>query len=621
MSASLSLKERMAAIRAAKTVSVPSPSIVSTVSDAAAAVDSAKEPLSSPKLSLKERIAAMRAAESAAPPIAAAIPAASAPLSAPTSDRFAHLNLTDRYGEPISLNPKQAEAVDMAIAGDSFVITGEAGTGKTTTLQAVGKALWLEHQNSLRTIEYRASDGSGARVMGTSVAYVSYTRKAVANEYRALCQDPVMEEAYAASIMTIHNLLEFAPVIEWSEKQQKDVMIFRPQRGNWNPIEVTHLAIDEATMLGLDLWDLLYDAIQVGVQIIFMGDINQLPPVFGQSVMSYALQKLPIVYLDHVYRQALDNEIIRCAHSVLQGKPFEAEGKNVFWMKGKTGAAAPSALKMSMAMRSWINKAITNELADADTPFRYNADEDMILCPWNKASRPMSTTNINYMVAQRLGEERGAEVFHIIAGFNQWYLAVGDRVFCQKSEGVITRIVSNMGYFGKRPTPSSVNLNRWGISNGKAKAATPEFDYANLDLDELETADDDGVDKDEIDLKHEASHLVTIELETGETVTLSAAGHFNPQLFSLGYSLSVHKSQGSEWPRVILMFHKVHMQMMSRELLYTAMTRARENLIILSREEIIHKAIGNPRIKGNSLEEKIEYFNSGYLDKDVPLTK
>ena len=77
-------------------------------------------------------------------------------------------------------------------------------------------------------------------------------------------------------------------------------------RTSMNPLRITHLIVEEASMVGLDLWANLYDAMAPHTQIIFLGDINQIPPVFGKSIMSYALCRLPVIELTHVYRQALE---------------------------------------------------------------------------------------------------------------------------------------------------------------------------------------------------------------------------------------------------------------------------------------------------------------------------
>lgn len=562
------------------------------------------------------------------------------------------LDLLDRYGNPITLNEKQASGVDYAISGQNYVLTGEAGTGKSTAIQAVCKSLLRYHKDKLTTTDYRAMDRSGSRVSAPSICVCSYTRKAVANVQRITSMDFELSAEMEGCFQTIHNLLEYSPVITWSEIQQREVQMFKPTRGEFNPLNITHLIIEEASMLGLDLWAELRAALNPGVQIIYVGDINQLPPVFGKSVMSYALTKLPIVHLDIVYRQALDNPIIANAHAVLHGRDIREDKPAFTWIQGKSKVAQPQET-MSRAMGEFFRLGLLNkekidtwkqELENFNNlpPFSdlkgiphpktmpeikeqedahvcYDPEQDIILIPFNKNA--MGTTQVNYRIAQHLGEKRGAEVFEIIASYEKHYLAVGDKVFCHKMEGTIVKIVGNMNYMGRSPMKSSVNLSRFGFYVGSAAEEAAkilngddDFDYSHLDIDVLATIDENE------ERRQASSHLVDIELETGQVITLSSAGDFNTQIFQLGYALSIHKSQGSEWRRVFILFHKAHASMLSRELLYTAMTRAREELVIVARPELISRAIVSPRIKGNSLAEKIEYFNSGYLDENVEVT-
>jgi exodeoxyribonuclease V alpha subunit len=104
-----------------------------------------------------------------------------------------------------------------------------------------------------------------------------------------------------------------------------------------------------------------------------------------------------------------------------------------------------------------------------------------------------------------------------------------------------------------------------------------------------------------------ASHTITVRLlNSEEEVSLQTASEINSLL--LGYALTVHKSQGSEWRRVFLALHQSHATMCSRELLYTAVTRAKEELYIVCEKETFVNGIKSQRIKGNTLAEKAEFF-------------
>jgi hypothetical protein len=224
---------------------------------------------------------------------------------------------------------------------------------------------------------------------------------------------------------------------------------------------------------------------------------------------------------------------------------------------------------------------------------------------------------MNKWVSQFLGEKRGAVVHEVIAGFNKYYLAVGDRVMVNKQDGYITKIHYNGLYHGVTPQPAGAELTRFGLRTAAIQSAdtdsnTPKdlddilLNYSNFSIEQLAEESSDRV--------QQASHVVYIKLETGATITLASAGDFTPQTFSLGYVLTVHKAQGCEWRKVFIILHKDHRVMLFRELLYTAVTRARESVVLIAKDDILAKAIASQRIKGNTLEEKIAFFNSGAVE-------
>lgn len=503
----------------------------------------------------------------------------------------------------IQLNTMQLMAKDMAFAGKSFCLIGAAGTGKTTAQREIARELL--RSKCLSTHSFRIQ-GTGERVTAPSIAFVAYTRIAAGNLARAIHKLPELKEVLQYNITTIHNLLEYTPVTYWDDTLQKEVFRFEPKRTRGNPLDITHLVIEESSMLGLDpLWYQLFAALRPGVQIIFIGDINQLPPVFGDSILNYALVQLPVVELTHVYRQADGSSILNNAHKILAGEMVE-EHKDFRLIKygEKNHTQAKLSASLGMTFPKWMD---LNE---------YDPNTDIILSPWNK--RELGTDNMNKWIAQFLGTKRNAIVYQIIAGTTTCYLALGDKVMYNKRVGVVTRIAINGRYMGKQPLPCSANLNRFGTYTGNADETLEDLesmDYSNLNLDAM-------LEDTEGDITKEASHIIEISLDDGGTEVLSGVGDYAASTFSLAYALTIHKAQGCEWRKVYLILHRDHAVSLCREMLYTAVTRAREQIVIIAKEEIILKAITTQRIKGNTLKEKIEYFNSGVkLNNAVVCTK
>jgi exodeoxyribonuclease V alpha subunit len=506
----------------------------------------------------------------------------------------------------ITLNKEQLLAKELAFNGKSFVLTGAAGTGKTTAQREIARSLLS--QGLLKTHNFRIQGSNGQRWDGPSVAFCAYTRIASGNLRRAIHKDPELEAIFEHNITTIHNLLEYAPETYWCYEEQKEKFRFVPKRTAQNPLDITHLIIEESSMLGLDLWQQLYDALRNDVQIIFLGDINQLQPVFGASILNYALTQLPVVELTHVYRQAGDSTILENAHNILNGRTLK-EAPDFQILRGKD--TNPSQEKQARALANMFNT-----LEDKG---EYDVEQDIILSPFNV--KPLGTDNLNKWIAQHMGQKRDAVVHEVIAGIAKHYLAVGDKVMYNKMVGQIITINYNAEYHGKAPLPPSKNLTRFGsyIATEGDNDDSDEFElsgYENLDLDKM-------LDEEQDDTKlRQASHVVTLEMEDGLQVTLSAVGDYSSQTFSLGYCLTVHKAQGCEWRKVFLILHKDHSIMAYRELLYTAVTRAAKEMVVIAKDFMIEKAIKTQRIKGNTLADKIEFFNAKVsLDAQVKCYK
>lgn len=534
--------------------------------------------------------------------------------------------LYDQHGDPILLDPDQQAAVKMACDPGltGCVITGNAGVGKTTTTQAVFLKLLKDANYGLTS--YRVAASKGERWTGPSIACVAASNKAVRNMRKKVLSHPELQEALGQglNITTVHNLLEYTRSSTYSEAKEKEVMCFVPTRHAGNPLDITHLIVEEASMVGAGentLWSKLWEALPPLVKIIFLGDICQIPPIGGKPILSYALKSLPTVELTHIHRQALESPIIRQAYACLQGKPIQADltpdGKE--GVQILTGNLEPGRLLKVHDMKSMLARSLPNLI---DTG-RYSPADDIILCPYNVSDKgQLGTQWLNAVVASHLAKLEQKVVHEIKTGYATLYLALGDKVLVNKTEGIVTAIRRNNAYFGRPPKQATTSLDYFGHDSAgrtdedlMAELADAEYDGLSLELvlatqTEGKTDDEQG---------RAASHNVEVELDDGTSISLGRAGHFSPQNFSLGYAISIHKAQGSEWPRVFVICHDSHRTMLYRELLYTAMTRAQHQLILIGQAHVWNRCAKNPRIKGNSLADKIEFFNGGYLDQDVPL--
>jgi len=518
------------------------------------------------------------------------------------------LGIQESFSLHITLNPKQLAAKEMAMSGKSFALIGAAGTGKTTTQRAVAEALLEDKKLSTTYFKVRQSpEAEAERLSCPSIAFCAFTRRAAANLRKAVHKSDFLAEALPYNIMTIHALLEYEPETYWDYEEDKEKFRFAPKRNASNPLTITHLVIEESSMVGAeDLWQKLYDALPLGVQIIFIGDINQLPPVFGPSVLNYALVQLPVVELTEVYRN--QGIVLENAHNILKGNTL-VEDHNFQLVRGKN-AAKVGQDKTSIALGHMFEQLA--EKVDENGFFEYDPADCIILSPWNKQA--LGTENMNKWIAQFLGKKRNAVVHEVIASFNKLYLAEGDKVMYNKMDGVIERIERNPQYHGKDPQLPGMDLTRFGMriigeGTGLDLEEGGDIDYSNFSLEELE--------KESAKKMAQASHKVTIKMDSGITEIISAVGDFAESVFSLGYALTVHKAQGSEWRKVFIILHADHAVSLYRELFYTAVTRARTKVVIIAKDLVIQKAIKNQRIKGNTIKDKIEYFNSGAINNEL----
>lgn len=521
----------------------------------------------------------------------------------------------DKYGHEITYNDSQLRFIELATTGKSCILIGAAGTGKTTCQRgAVTSIIQSGHAGILQSDGHKVlRDGS------PGIVICSFTRRAVANIKRSISDD------MKNNCLTIHSLLEYEPVYHevYDETLGKEVktMRFEPTRHRLRPLpsSISVCIIEEASMVSVELFTELKEALPPNCQFIFLGDIQQLPPVFGSAILGYKLLELPTVELTIVYRQALESPIIRLAHRILSGKPIPAtEFKE--WStpeEGKSKQLTLHAWKKKLDAENAVN-TLAKFLTVAIDENQYDPLEDMVLIPFNKAC---GTIELNRKIANHIARKNNSVVYEIIAGFNKHYLSVGDKVLYDKEDAIVTKIAINGDYSGASFKPASANLDYWGYSHTNGTSA----DNSTSDSNTYNGTDEDDIDfllsqsvalgDDSNDERvRQASHIITVQLnDSGKYLDIETAAGINSLL--LAYALTIYKAQGSEFRRVFLLLHQSHATAIQRELLYTAVTRAKEELYVICEPEHFIKGIITQRIKGNTLAEKAEYFK-GSINKN-----
>lgn len=500
--------------------------------------------------------------------------------------------ILDRYGNPITLNEEQMQFVNLVGTGQSCVLIGAAGTGKTTCTNAgVQKLL---RQGNIPPIPAE-SKHKHLTVGAPSIAICAFTRRAT-NNIRAN-----QAEDIKSCCLTLHKLLQYEPVvittIDEATGIEKNSKIFEPIYNAQNPLPsfLKTIIIEEASMVGMELWNNLIAAIQHEVQFIFLGDLNQLPPVFGPAILGFKLNELPVVELTQVYRQALDSPIISLAHRILSGKPIELLELTEDWAKRDNLRIVPWKKKIAAENATKILADLIVKCINED---QYDPETDGILIPFNKSC---GTDELNKYIANAIAKKEGKPVYEIIHKWKRSYFSVGDKCLYEKEDAIILDIQKNPSFSGAiNPRDASVTLDYWGNDSA-------EKDVNVDDIDDLLASVGTLSGNEEEETKLAASHVIKLHLlDSDRVVELSSAGQIAALI--LGFAITVHKAQGSEWKKVFFFLHGSHATMILRELLYTAVTRAKSELIIVCEPDSFIKGVERAKIKGTTLAEKAEYF-------------
>lgn len=503
----------------------------------------------------------------------------------------------DKFGNEITYNARQTEFIKVASQGEHCILIGAAGTGKTTSQRG---AILNMIQNGLLPV----MSGHDHKYLPSNVPGIvicAFTRRATNNIRRNLPLE------LQSNCITIHKLLEYEPVyfetINEETGDTKNTMRFEATRNRMHPIpeSVKCIVIEESSMVSVELYRQIEEAAPHCPQIILLGDIQQLPPVFGSAILGYKMLEWKTVELTEVYRQALDSPIISLAHRILSGRPIkspELKSLNV-----------PSKLTLHPWIKPISAESATLTLAKffiaALEKNKYDPETDAILIPFNKSC---GTIELNNHIANTLAQKSGRPVYEIIHGWKRSYYSIGDKCLYDKEDCVIVDIYRNPEYSGVEPREESIYMDYWGNKRNDPDSKSSNGPESGDDVDLLlQNVAAGNIDSDTEERVRAASHTIVLRMLDSEIERkVKATGEINN--LDLGYAITVHKSQGSEFDKVFLCLHKSHATMMQRELLYTAVTRAKRELYVICESDSFEKGIMNQRIKGNTLAEKAEYF-------------
>ncbi|MEQ2526296.1 ATP-dependent RecD-like DNA helicase [Bacillaceae bacterium CLA-AA-H227] len=393
--------------------------------------------------------------------------------------------------------PSQKEAIQTALMSPMLILTGGPGTGKTTVIKGIVELYSELHGCSLDPKDYKNEE--------------PFPFLLAAPTGRAAKR---MTESTGLPAVTIHRLLGWNGVEGFSRNED-------------DPLEGKILIVDETSMLDIWLAHQLFKAVPEHIQVILVGDEDQLPSVGPGQVLKDLLEseRIPTVRLTDIYRQEEGSSIIDLAHSIKKGQ-------------------LPDDILKPQRDRSFIRCGsaqigeVVQKVAENAKKKGYTSKDIQVLAPMYKG--PAGIDKLNEIVQQIFNANDDGSRKEL--KFGEVKYRIGDKVL------------------------QLVNQPENHIFNGDIGEIVSIF-YAkeNTEKEDMVIVSFDGI---------EATYT------RGDLTQITHA-----------FCTSVHKSQGSEFPIVILPVVKSYYRMLRRNLIYTAITRSKQSLILCGEEEALRMAV------------------------------
>lgn len=362
-----------------------------------------------------------------------------------------------------------------------------------------------------------------------------------------------LEEATGYEAKTIHRLLEVSGAPEGDEERP------RFNRNEYNPLEADVIIVDEMSMVDIYLFHALLSAISPGTKLIMAGDVNQLPSVGPGNILKDLLNSgaYPFIKLEKIYRQNTESDIVINAHKINHGEDisFDNQSKDFFFLERKD---------IPLIYRDTVL------LVRDKTPRYINVKpfEIQVLTPMKKGNLGVESLNrilqeqLNPPAPDKKETKRGEVIFR-----------TGDKVMQIKNNYEAKWVIR--GRNGIKVDEGE------GVFNGDVGIIVRIDDFTKS---------------------------LTVLYEDNRQVEYTYA---QLEELELSYAITIHKSQGSEYPAVIMPLLEGPRMLLNRNLLYTAVTRATKCVVILGSKDKVRQMIahGEEQKRYTDLVNRIKEVN------------
>lgn len=344
-----------------------------------------------------------------------------------------------------------------------------------------------------------------------------------------------MTEATGYESRTIHRMLELNGEVSGESRAAKF------ERNESNPLEADVIIVDEMSMVDLFLFQALLKAVMVGTRLIMVGDVNQLPSVGPGQVLQDIMSsgRFPMVVLERIFRQAGESDIVWNAHRIHAGERLTLDNKSrdfFFLERNDTDVIYKHMIQL-----------ITEKLPSYVDAQPYDIQ---VLTPMRKGK--LGVEMLNGILQRYLNP----------ASENKKEYMAGETLFREQDK--VMQIKNNYQLEWEVVSKYGIPIDKGsGIFNGDIGIIRQINEYA---------------------------HEVVVEYDEHRRVTYAFA-----QLdeIELAYAVTIHKSQGSEYPAVIMPLLTGPKMLFNRNLLYTGVTRAKNCVTILGSRQTVQEMIEN----------------------------